>query len=73
VTAVITTARNRGPVTYEPLLTSTEVGALFRVDSRTVARWSRDGRIPAVRNPGTLSNWRYRETDIRALLAERAQ
>jgi len=29
-----------------------EVAALFRVDIRTVSRWAKSGRLPAIRTPG---------------------
>jgi excisionase family DNA binding protein len=48
------------------LLTSPEVGALFRVDSKTVTRWAKAGRISSIRTPG--GHRRYRESEIRALL-----
>lgn len=30
----------------------TEVAQLFRVDPRTVQRWARNGRLPAIETPG---------------------
>ncbi|MEU1880316.1 helix-turn-helix domain-containing protein [Streptosporangium sp. NPDC020072] len=53
--------------TAERLLTSREVGQIFGVDAKTVTRWARDGRIPSVRTPSNQR--RYRESDIRAILA----
>lgn len=49
-----------------PLLSPGEVGALFRVDPRTVTKWARSGRISRVRTPGGHS--RFRESEVRALL-----
>lgn len=48
------------------LLTSGEVGALFRVDPKTVSRWAVSGRINSIRTPG--GHRRYREEEIKALL-----
>jgi excisionase family DNA binding protein len=55
----------------EPLLTPAEVATMFRVCSRTVTRWARQGRLTSVRTPG--GHRRYRELEVRALLAARAQ
>lgn len=49
------------------LLKSGEVAALFRVDPKTVARWAAKGLLPSTVTPG--GQRRYRETDVRALLA----
>lgn len=58
------------PVT-ERLLTPAEVAALFRVEPRTVGTWSRNGRLASVRTPG--GHRRYRESEVRALLADEAE
>lgn len=50
----------------EPLLTSTEVAAQFRVDPKTVGRWAADGRLPSILTPG--GRRRYRASEVRALL-----
>ena len=52
----------------EPLLTPQQVAALFRVDPKTVTRWAASGRIGSIRTPG--GHRRFRESEIRALLAE---
>ena len=52
----------------QPLLTSQQVAALFRVDPKTVTRWAASGRIGSIRTPG--GHRRFRESEIRALLAE---
>ena len=57
---------NDNRLTPEPLLTSGEVAALFRVDSKTVTRWVRDGKLAAIRTPG--GHHRYHEAEVRALL-----
>jgi hypothetical protein len=35
-----------------PILTASEVAALFRVDPRTVGRWADDGKLIHTRTPG---------------------
>jgi excisionase family DNA binding protein len=52
----------------DPLLTPAEVAALFRVDPKTVTRWAATGRLRSLRTPG--GHRRFRESDVRALLAE---
>jgi len=69
-----TRARQRGEdVTIENterLLTPHQVAVMFRVDPKTVTRWASSGRIGFIRTPG--GHRRFRETEIRALLTERA-
>lgn len=48
------------------LLTPAEVAALFRVDSKTVTRWARTGRLTSIRTLG--GHRRYREAEVRALI-----
>lgn len=50
----------------ERLLTSGEVGKLFRVDAKTVSRWAARGVLGSVRTVG--GHRRFRETDVRALM-----
>ncbi|MEU5869576.1 helix-turn-helix domain-containing protein [Nonomuraea sp. NPDC047529] len=38
--------------TGDRMLTSKEVGLLFRVDSKTAVRWAATGRLAAIRTPG---------------------
>jgi excisionase family DNA binding protein len=52
----------------DPLLTPAEVARLFRVDPKTVTRWATTGRLRSLRTPG--GHRRFRESDVRALLAE---
>ena len=52
----------------EALLTPAEVAKIFRVTPKTVTRWSRSGRIRAVRTLG--GHRRYRADDIRMLLEQ---
>jgi excisionase family DNA binding protein len=51
----------------EPLLTPAEVASMFRVDPKTVTRWAKAGRLTSIRTLG--GHRRYRETEVRALLA----
>lgn len=55
---------------HEDLLTPAEVAAMFRVDPKTVTRWAKAGRVSSLRTPG--GHRRYRESEIRRLLAEGA-
>ncbi|GHH66189.1 DNA-binding protein [Streptosporangium violaceochromogenes] len=50
----------------EPLLTPAEVAALFRVDTKTVNRWARTGKLTSLHTLG--GHRRYRQTEIHALL-----
>lgn len=50
----------------DPLLTPSEVAALFRVDPKTVTRWAQAGKLTSVRTLG--GHRRYRSSDVRALL-----
>ena len=54
----------------ERLLTPHQVAQMFRVDTRTVARWASNGWVGSIRTPG--GHRRFRESEVRALLAERA-
>ena len=51
----------------ETLLTPAEVAAMFRVDPKTVTRWAKAGKLTSIRTLG--GHRRYRETEVRALLA----
>ena len=51
----------------EHLLTPGEVASLFRVDPKTVTRWAKAGKLTSIRTLG--GHRRYRETEVRALLA----
>lgn len=50
----------------EPLLTPSEVAALFRVDPKTVTRWAKTGKISSIRTLG--GHRRYRESEVKLLL-----
>ncbi len=45
-------AEKHGEDTFEQLLTPAEVARMFRVSPKTVTRWSRAGKIRAVRTLG---------------------
>jgi excisionase family DNA binding protein len=51
----------------ESLLTPQEVATMFRVDPKTVTRWAKAGKLTCLRTLG--GHRRYRETEVRALLA----
>ena len=51
----------------ETLLTPAEVAAMFRVDPKTVTRWAKAGKLTSIRTLG--GHRRYRESEVRALLA----
>lgn len=50
----------------EPLLTPSEVAAMFRVDPKTVTRWAKAGKLTSIRTLG--GHRRYREAEVQALL-----
>jgi excisionase family DNA binding protein len=50
------------------MLTSSEVAAMFGVDTETVSRWARAGKLTSIRTPGGRHR-RYDEAEVRALLA----
>ena len=54
----------------ETLLTPAEVAALFRVDPKTVTRWSKQGRIKCIRTLG--GHRRYRRAEVRRVMGEEA-
>jgi excisionase family DNA binding protein len=48
------------------LLTSTEVGKIFRVDAKTVVRWVKTGKIECIKTLG--GHHRFKESTVLALL-----
>lgn len=50
----------------EALLTPAEVAALFRVDRKTITRWTKAGKLSSLR--ALDGGRRYRETEVRQLL-----
>ena len=68
ITAAPKDRREEGVVdTGDRLLTPGEVAALFRVDPKTVTRWAKAGKLSSIRTLG--GHRRYRESEVRALLA----
>lgn len=54
------------PMGDDVLLTPSEVARIFRVNPKTVTRWARSGKLPAIRTLG--GHRRFRSADIRAFL-----
>lgn len=56
----------------DDLLTVKEVAAIFRLDTSTVRRWIRNGKIPAVELPhsGTRTVYRIKRHTVQTLLVE---
>lgn len=52
----------------EQLLTPGEVAEIFRVNAKTVTRWSRTGKISAIKTMG--GHRRFRATEIRKFIEE---
>lgn len=52
---------------FDSLLTPSEVACMFAVDSKTVTRWAKAGKLTSVWTLG--GHRRYREAEVRALLA----
>lgn len=52
----------------DDLLTPSEVAKLFRVNPKTVTRWSRAGKLRAVRTLG--GHRRFRRGDVEAALTD---
>lgn len=48
------------------LLTPEEVSKKFGVNRKTLARWARDGRLPAIKTPG--GQYRFEEYVVEGLL-----
>jgi excisionase family DNA binding protein len=53
----------------DALMTPAEVAKFFKVDPKTVTRWSRAGKLPSIRTAG--GHRRFKESDVRALLERR--
>jgi len=56
---------------WEPLLKPEEAGALLRIHGKTVIRYARQKRIPAIRLGGKL--WRFRRSDLTAWAASQLE
>jgi excisionase family DNA binding protein len=53
-------------INQENLLTPSEVASMFRVDPKTVTRWSKAGKLTAIKTLG--GHRRYRASEVNALL-----
>ena len=51
---------------YEELLTPAECAAIWKVDPKTITRWSKAGKLTAIRTLG--GHRRYRKSEVTALL-----
>ena len=51
-----------------PMMTPGEVASAFRVDTRTLARWCRDGKIPYITTPG--GHRRYPRAEVEKLIGD---
>lgn len=60
--------RQQVATTGDVLMTPAEVAALFRVSPKTVARWSRAGKLTALRTLG--GHRRFKVEEVQALRAE---
>jgi len=50
-------------------LTANEAAAYLRVDSRTLLRWAREGKVLGFQLSGTTRHvWRFRHVDLDAIL-----
>jgi len=59
----------QGKFDPEDMLTPAEVANAFRVDPKTVVRWSQAGKLTSVRTLG--NHRRYSRSEVEALLARR--
>lgn len=59
------------PLPESPFLLTSEVADLFGVDTRTVQRWVRQGKLHPVRTPGGHL-WRYSRDQVEQLLSGRS-
>lgn len=51
--------------TPDKLLTTAEVGQIFRINLKTVQRYALAGLLPYIKTPG--GHYRFRESDVRSL------
>lgn len=61
-------AQHAAGIKDDQLLTPREVARLFGVNTATIARWSREGRLDSSVTPG--GHRRYRLPDVRAMMEE---
>ena len=53
------------------LLTPAEVAAIFRVNPKTVTRWSRAGKLPSIKTLG--GHRRFRAIDVKTAIEQMEQ
>ena len=63
----VATAGRPAPLVPEPLMLPHEVAAMFRVDSKTVTRWARAGKLRPIFTLG--GHRRYRVSEVSEHLA----
>jgi excisionase family DNA binding protein len=59
-------------MTETDLLTAEEARKLLRISTSTFYRWSRDGKIPAVKMGGRTSPWKIKRADLDKALEDAA-
>lgn len=59
----------RKPPTFRELLTPSEVAARFGVDTKSVTRWQKAGKLSAIRTLGGAGHRRYFADEVEALIA----
>lgn len=52
----------------DPFLTPGEVAKIFRVDTKTVGRWAKAGKLSSVKTPG--GHRRFRKSEVDKLLTQ---
>jgi excisionase family DNA binding protein len=67
---VITQVYDSASTTLAQWLTANEAAAYLRVDSRTLLRWAREGKVRGFTLSGATRHvWRFRHADLDATLA----
>ena len=57
------------PALVQKWLTANEAAAYLRVDSRTLLRWAREGKVLGFQLSGTTRHvWRFRHADLDGML-----
>lgn len=64
----------RAATTYRKFMTAQEAAAYLSVNGRTVARWAREGYLPAIPvGEGKRRLWRFVQDDLDAWMLARRQ
>jgi excisionase family DNA binding protein len=61
-------SEHASPDRNEQWLTPAEVAAMFRVNTKTVARWAQEGKLRAARTPG--GHRRFSAHEMRVILGD---